>query len=200
MNLRLVGRVARLQIQRSPLKVGSKPQRVYDPSPLLSAPRLRVTPGGAFALLPDGQTVIDVHHRDHPQSENVGRNGISIGFTSHYAEMRARFGAHLIDGCAGENILVEAEDSPDWSDVRRGVLIRCGADGDELWLGDVIVAHPCVEFSRYALRMPQAERDSAELKAALQFLDDGVRGFYATPTNDGQPLVVSIGDQVWLPD
>ncbi|MGH2591954.1 MAG: hypothetical protein ACRDGG_00390, partial [Anaerolineae bacterium] len=115
------------------------------------------------------------------------------------AGMRERFGDHLTDGCAGENILIKTGESLWLSDLRRGVVIRCRAAGADLWLGDILVAQPCVEFSRYALRMPQAKNSSAALKQALQFLEHGTRGFYATPSNHGEPLVISIGDRVYLP-
>jgi len=197
--LREIGTIVRLQIQRSPLKVGQKPHRVYDTSPLLSVSSLRVSPDGVIALLPDNQTAIDVHHAHHPHSQNAGPNGVSIGFTPNYAGMRERFGDHMTDGCAGENILIETGESLEWSDVERGVMIRCSAAGADLWLGDILVAQPCVEFSRYTLRMPEVEKGSLEIRQALQFLEHGTRGFYATPSNHGEPLVVSIGDRVYLP-
>ena len=208
MELRFIGAVARLQIQRSSLKVGQKPHRVYDTAPLLSVERMSASPDGAIALLPDGQEIVDVHHRQHPNSQYAGVNGLSIGFTSHYARMRARFGDHLFDGCAGENILIDTGEPPDLSDVQRGVVIRCASIGADLWLGDIQIALPCLEFSRYSLGvppievfggLPHAERESAEVKSALQFLEHGTRGFYATPANPGAPVVVSLGDRVYLP-
>jgi len=199
MNLRDIGSVARLQIQRSSLKIGQKPHRVYDTSPLLSVEQLSVSPGGVIALLPDNRTAIDVHNTRHPHSQNAGPNGVSIGFTPNYAGMRERFGDHMTDGCAGENILIETGESLELSDLERGVMIRCSAAGADLRLGDILVAQPCVEFSRYTLRMPEAEKGSPEIKETLQFLEHGTRGFYATPSNHGEPLVVSIGDRVYLP-
>jgi len=70
--------------------------------------------------------------------------------------------------------------------------------GVDLWLGDVRIALPCLEFSRFALRLPQAERDSSEVRRALQFLEHGTRGFYVTPANPGAPVVVSLGDRVYF--
>ena len=199
MELREMGTVARLQIQRSSLKVGNKPACVYDTAPLLAVPQLRVSPDGAIALFSDGQEIIDVHHRQHPQSQYAGVNGVSIGFTSHYARMRERFGDHLFHGCAGENFLIDTSEALDLSDVERGVMIRCAAMGVDLWVGDVRIALPCLEFSRFALRLPQVERESSDVKRALQFLEHGTRGFYVTPANPGAPVVVSLGDRVYLP-
>ncbi len=199
MSMREIGRVARLQIQRASLKVGQKPNRVYDTAPLLSVAQLSVSPAGAIALLPDGRTAIDVHHRDHPAAQHTGRNGVSIGFTMHYARMRERFGVHLSDGCAGENILIETSDSISLSDLERGAAIRCSAAGVDVWLTDIVIARPCLEFSRHALQLPHAEKTSAEIKDALQFLEHGTRGFYVTPTNHAGPLTVSLGDRVCVP-
>lgn len=196
MELREIGTVVRLQIQRTSLKVGEKPNRVYDTSPLLSVDRMSVSPKGAVALLPDSQTVLDVHHLGHPNSQHIGSNAVTIGFTFHYVRMRERYGPHVFDGCAGENILIETRESIRLGRLRRGVAIRCQAAGALVWLGGIIVARPCVEFSRYSLRMPQAGRDSPEVKSALQFLDDGMRGFRVTPASEA---ILSLGDRVYLP-
>ena len=199
MELRCVGTVARSQIQRSSLKIGQKPHRVYDTSPLLSVEQMSVSPDGAIALTSDGQQTLDVHHRLHDRSQFAGVNGLSIGFTSHYARMRARFGDHMFDGCAGENVLIDTDELPGLSEFERGVVIRCAVMGVDLWMGDVRIALPCLEFSRFALRLPQADRDSSDVKRALQFLEQGTRGFYVTPANPDAPVVVSLGDRVYLP-
>src|SRR6266853_1397103 len=103
-----VGRIVRLQIQRSSLKTGEKPNRTYDPAPLLAVDRLALGPDGALGAGSDGSWVVDVHHRAHPRTKNEdGAHGVSIGFTSHYALMRERFGDRVTLGCAGENIIVE---------------------------------------------------------------------------------------------
>lgn len=199
MNLRAVGIVARLQVQRTRLKTGQKPYRVYDTSPLLSVQQLRVTSAGVVALLEDGREEIDVHHRDHPASQHAGKNGVSIGFATSYARMRRRFGDHVWDGCAGENILIETAAALTQTDLESGLVIRCGASNDDLRLDNILVALPCVEFSRYSLQLPRADGDSAEIKSALQFLDGGTRGYYTTPANHDEPLIVSVGDRVFLP-
>jgi len=46
-----VGRIVRLQIQRSSLKTGKKPNRAYDPAPLLTVDRLALGPDGALGAL-----------------------------------------------------------------------------------------------------------------------------------------------------
>src|SRR5262245_7402295 len=49
-----IGQLVQLQIQRSSLKTGEKPNRVYDPAPLLSVDELWVTPDGVLGLDPNG--------------------------------------------------------------------------------------------------------------------------------------------------
>ena len=106
--MREIGRIKQVQIQRSGLTVGERPSQQYDPSPLLVVSRLLLTPLGAIAFVGDAE-IMDLHHVEHPTSHNRGGNDISFGFTSHYRQMRSRFGDHLIDGCAGENILIESK-------------------------------------------------------------------------------------------
>ncbi len=200
MNLIEIGKIVRLQIQRKGLKIGQKPYRTYDPSPILSVDRLRVTAKGAVALPPNDDTVIDVHHADHPDSKNAGDNSISIGFASNYMKMRDRFGNHLFDGCAGENILIETDRLINLDVLSRGLALRLGSSDDYLWLGEIKIAPPCVEFSRYSSKMPHAEREAVVIKETLQFLDGGMRGYYTMPSNSDRPLVVSVGDKVFLPE
>ena len=159
-------------------------------------PALRVSPAGVVGLVENGESILDVHHHDHPASKNRGgENGISLGFTGHYREMRLRFGQHLADGIAGENILIEADRQFVVDELAAGVVVE-GNDGRQLELRPVIVAAPCVEFSRYALRFPDDARPDATVTEALRFLDAGMRGFYAT--YEGEPAVVEIGARVFL--
>src|SRR5690242_19922688 len=100
--MRLIGSIARLQVQEVSLKVGRLRWRHYEPSGLRSVPELEVNDGGVLGWAADGRPIADVHHRDHPDSKNRGgENGISLGFTSHYRTMREHFAGHLTDGIAG---------------------------------------------------------------------------------------------------
>jgi hypothetical protein len=190
-----IGTVVRLQVQESSLKVGVKPRR-YDPAPLRSVPAISLSAAGVVGLAENGESIVDVHHRDHPSSKNRGgENGISLGFTGHYREMRQRFGQHLRDGIAGENILIEVDRQFQVEDLASGVVVE-GADERPLELRPVIVAAPCVEFSRYALKFPDGARPDATVTEALRFLDAGMRGFYAT--YGGEPAVVELGARVFL--
>jgi hypothetical protein len=187
--------IVRLQIQESSLKVGSKPRR-YDPDPIQSVPAMSLSSAGVVGLLQNGESVVDVHHHDHPASKNRGgENGISLGFTTHYLAMRQRFGRHLPDGIAGENILIAADQQVLAEDLAGGVVVE-STGGRWLELRPVIVAAPCVEFARYALKLPDGARPDATVTEALRFLDAGMRGFYAT--YEGEPAVVELGARVLL--
>src|SRR5215207_6058696 len=182
--MREIGLIKHVQLQRSSLKQGQRPQRYYDPTPLLLVERLRLMPGGVSAVSADGQPIIDIHHADHPETKNsMGKNGISIGFTGHYYAMRDRYGAHLTDGCAGENILVESDHV--WSIDELGTaLVIQRAEVQLVTLDNLMIAAPCVEFSRFA-HLSAEPLTADQLRTTLQFLDGGMRGFDARLA-DGQ--------------
>ncbi len=200
----LIGPVVRLQVQAASLKVpsGGRAGRHdrYDPAALRDVPALTLDGRGVVGLVGDGpgdatERVLDVHHPDHPASRNRGgRNGISIGFTAHYAAMRERFGDHLPDGVAGENLIVATGAVMGEDDLAGGLVVET-ADGP-VCLGGVAVATPCVEFSRYALRFPDEARPDRRVTEAIRFLDDGMRGYYAAM--DGPPTTVRVGDRVYV--
>ena len=194
-SLHPLGKIVRLQIQRSPLKIGEKPNRVYDPLPILAVNELTLTPQGAVARAFDGAPLLDVHHADHPQTRNVeGVNALSVGFTSHYAAIRAQYGDHVTDGCAGENILIETDGVMKPEDIAGGLAIQPAGAALPVWLRVNQVAAPCREFSGYVMDGPGA----AALKEALLFLDDGLRGFYCALAQ-AQPATIAVGDHVLIP-
>jgi hypothetical protein len=195
MKMREIGRIVRLQIQTGSLKKGDRLNRYYDPAALLSVPAIRVMVGGVMGLV-DGRELIDVHHKDHPESKNRADNDVSINFTPHYEQMQARFGERLVTGIAGENILVETAESFSVEDLRGGVWIETG-DGRVAWLHQVIVDNPCEPFSEYVLGMPGTAAVAVK-KETLQFLGAGMRGYYCVL--DGEPVVVRVGDRVGIGD
>ena len=195
--MREIGLIKYVQLQRSSLKQGQRPQRYYDPAPLLVVERLLLAPGGVGAVSVDGESIIDVHHAAHPETKNrLGTNGISLGFTSHYRAIRDRYGAHLPDGCAGENILVESDHVWSLDELGATLAIQC-ADGQMVALAGLMTAAPCVEFSRFA-HLSAEPLTSDQLRTTLQFLDGGMRGFYARLA-DGQPEAeIRAGDRVFV--
>jgi hypothetical protein len=188
--MRFLGTIVRLQVQVDSLKVGQAPRRRYDPAGIRAVPVLELNDGGVRGWTEDGRPIDDVHHRDHPASKNRGgENGVSVGFTGHYAAMRERFGDHLTDGIAAENILV-ATDSPIGEDALAGGIVIAAEDGTEAVLSDVFAAAPCVEFSRYALRFPDDARPDETVTDAVRFLSDGIRGYYAAYRGSAVRLIL----------
>lgn len=185
-----IGRIVRLQIQRSSLKQGAGRDTYFDPAPIVSVSELELTTDGATS---GGQ--VDVHNARHPQTKNRnGINPLALGFTSHYAAMRRRLGAHLTDGISGENILVETGRVLSPADVADGFVIET-SNGQRVSLGTISVAHPCVEFSRFAMDDRRASPQA--VSETLKFLDDGLRGFYARLDDaEPAPVRITIGDRV----
>jgi MOSC domain-containing protein len=187
--MRPLGSLVRLQIQRHTLKTGVKPDRVYDPAPILAVDRLAVGPDGVLGAGPDGSWLVDVHHRAHPATKNEdGLHGVSVGFTAHYEAMRQRFGDRLTLGCAGENLIARTAAPLALADLAGGLAI-VGPDGSErVRLRVLEVARPCRPFTGWALG---GVVESQVLKESLQFLDEGMRGFYCTAEGVG---TVEVGD------
>jgi|SRR5437016_7217898 len=186
-----IGTIVRLQIQRSSLKTGRSPHRIYDPAPLLAVEQLAVGPDGTLGFAPDQGWIVDIHHRAHPDTKNSdGQHGISLGFTGHYDAMRDRFGSRMDVGCAGENIIVDTPRRFSLDELRNGVAIVSAGGVELLRLAVLDVAHPCRPFTGWALG---GVVESDVLKAQLQFLDGGMRGFRLTGEGTG---VVSVGDRV----
>ena len=183
-----LGRIVRLQIQTASLKRGERPNRVYDPAPLRTVEELRLTPRGAVGITEKGERLLDVHHRDHHASKHEPGREVSFGFTSHYGKMRGEYGEGIAIGCAGENILIEADRVYRLEDFDGGLELQ-SASGASVRLDSVIVADPCVEFSRFSLGDPAAAPQ--DLKPVLQFLGEGTRGYCFTPAGE---LVVAPGD------
>lgn len=194
--MRQIGQIKQVQVQRTGLKHGKKPARYYDPSPILVTEQLLLTPDGVIGVTEAGEQILDVHHIAHPTSGNAGMNGVSIGFTSHYRAMQERFGAHVTDGCAGENILVETTEGFELAALGQRIAIRSQESGALTYLDELMVAAPCVEFSQYVLQGVEPA-PAKVLRETLIFLDDGRRGFYATFTGEA-PFAIRAGDLVFV--
>jgi hypothetical protein len=192
--MREIGSIVRLQIQRSTLKTGEKPNRRYDPAPILAVERLTVTPDGVLGQSDGAGWLVDVHHRAHPQTKNEdGLHGVSVGFTAHYDQMRERFGDRITLGCAGENLIATAERRLSAAELAGGIVVADRDGRERVRLEVLQVAHPCRPFTGWALG---SIAEAQVLKEQLQFLDDGMRGFYCRAVGTG---VVTLGDRLLLP-
>lgn len=172
--MELIGRVIRLQVQRSRLKPGPATTRIYDPAPLHEVAVLEIGPRGVV-----GDGILDVHHADHPDSRNVKLvNGISVMTASRYAALRSTYGDHLVDGIAGESLLLDTEHLDDLS----GHFVL-ETDGEPIEL-ESMPAPPCVEFSRFVLGRGASDV-SAEVLATKDALENGARGYYLRTSGTG---------------
>jgi hypothetical protein len=170
----LIGTVVRLQVQRSRLKPGPATTRVYDPAPLAEVTELQITPRGVT-----GDGILDVHHADHPDTRNVKLlNGVSVMTVSRYRALREAYGEHLVDGIAGESLLLDTEHLDDLS----GPLVLETGDGQIAF--DSIPAPPCVEFTRFVLGRGAGDV-GPEVMSTLEALDDGARGYYLRTEGTG---------------
>lgn len=187
--MRPIGRLVLLQVQRTTLKTGIKPNRTYDPTPLLHVPRAAVSPDGVMGWGDRDAWVVDIHHRAHPSTKNDdGVHGVSVGFTSHYRAMRERFGDLVDLGCAGENLIAETEVMITADEITRGLVVT-GPDGAEkVRLTVLKPAEPCRPFTAWA---QGKQVESAVLKENLQFLQNGMRGFYLQAEGSA---VLEVGD------
>lgn len=191
--MHLIGKIVHLQIQRTSLKVGEKPNRVYTPAPLLSVPTLTLTPTGAEAHLPNGEVLLDVHNARHPETRNnENENALSVGFTHHYELIRQQFGEHVPFASGGENVIVETAQRVELNTVAGGLVIQ-RAEGNSVRLTNGLVAEPCRPFAGYLLGKMV---DGDTLKASVQFLQNGMRGYYFR-LDGSESATIHVGDTVW---
>jgi hypothetical protein len=183
-----IGTVKFVQVQRESLKTMDGETRIFYTEPLQRAEKLRITPQGIVGIGTLGEEIVDVHSESHPRSRYRGDNKISFGFLQNYERMRQRFGTHIKDGYAAESIVIDATIDISKLDLSRRFFLQHGDTVIEL--KDVIPAPPCNEFSTYCLIVPQCADD---VKAALQFLMNGTRGYYADLAVAGE-YTVQAGD------
>ena len=189
-----LGQIVHLQVQEFSLKVGEGVNQRYDRAGLHVVDELELSDGGVRGFH-KGIEVADVHHRDHPLTKIRGsENSISFGFSGHYDLMRERFGSHFDPAVAGENILIEHGGRVDLTDVEKGLVIQ-SAGGRSLHLSEVLVAAPCAPFTRWAMQFPEGAKPDRTVTNGLQFLNDGMRGYYCRYA--GEPARVQVGDSVF---
>ncbi|MCB9449861.1 MAG: hypothetical protein H6672_00385 [Anaerolineaceae bacterium] len=192
--MRLIGTVKLVQVQHRPLKVGVKPDRTYDPAGLQVVDHLLLTPEGVIGVTAGGERLTDVHHSAHPETRSRGDNGLSIGLTAYYQQMRSQFGDHLTDAIAGENIIIESDQPYTLDELGDTLVFENSATGARVRVEVLGSAAPCVPFSQFAAGR---KLEGEELKETLRSLDNGVRGFLLAvlPTEDDQ--IVQAGDVVY---
>jgi len=209
--------VIRLQVQLDHMKPGLPPRRRYEPRILRQVAELHVTVDGVIGI-DDGAEYLDVHNIRHPRTrDSKGRNGISIMTTGDYAALRARYGAHVTDGIAGESLLLDyapglagrampadlavlaaAPAPPAGGAAEGGVIPAVDGAPTRLALTGVHIAKPCVEFARFCLERDDFEVDDV-VTATLKDLDGGARGYKMAAAasaviRPGDLLTVDLGD------
>ena len=189
---RLLGTIARLQVQRDPLKTKGVG---YDPAGILAVEEAAIGPHGIAGRY-DGSWVLDAHHAAHPRAQGGGRRALSIGFTGHYEAMGARFGSAPA-GCAGENVIVAADGRFFTTDLAGTIVIR--SEHGEVPLRGARVAAPCAEFTSW-LKGLDVVVPKLDQRDDVDFLDDGMRGFILEVAHLDRPMVVRVGDPVVLRD
>lgn len=188
----MLGTVVGLFVQRQPVKQGRAPLREYRTDDIVAVPGLTVDADGVIGHPTEGDAVLDVHHRLHPQSrDRRGRAGISVMATGDYDWLRARYGDHLVDGAAGCTLLV---DGPGLAGRDLGAGLEVHTSDGVLALSGVGVADPCVEFSRFCLGEAPSAVVSDDVRQALIDLDDGHRGYRGVAGRAGR---IALGDVVY---
>ncbi len=196
---REVGQVKIVQLQPNGLFIDDEKTATgyfYDPSRLVEVQQLTITPLGIETITPDGERVLDIHHISHPDKEYDDDDLVSIGFTSHYVRMRENFGEHLIDGIAGENIIVAFDEEIWLNDLGGKIGLKNQDTGTITTFQMQSQADPCREFSSFALGSQYEKHPAATLKKALQFLGNGRRGFLFVMDEGQEPANVRVGDKL----
>jgi hypothetical protein len=196
-NIGELGRVKLVQVQPNGLIIETPSGYYYDASRRVEVDRLIISPKGIEATTPEGTHVLDIHHMDHPEKAYDNDDLVSIGFTSHYAAMRKRFGEHMIDGVAGENIIIEFDDEVWVETLGDQIAFENSVTGQQTLLDVVSFAAPCDEFSHFAAQSQDERLPAAVLKSTLQFLNNGRRGFLLVLSEGQETAEIKPGDRVF---
>lgn len=196
-SLRELGKVKLVQLQPTGLIIQTPTGEYYDPSRRVEVEKLHITTEGIEAVTPAGEHVLDIHHLAHPDKAYGNDDLVCIGFTSHYAAMRTRFGEHMIDGVAGENIIIEYDQEIWPEDLGQGIVIENQETGSLAFLDLVRFAAPCDEFSHFVAQSQDERLPTNELKSTLQFLGNGRRGYLFVISEGQDAITVKPGDKVF---
>ncbi len=200
--IRPIGQVRLVQLQPSGLIIDAPepgPVRTfYDAARRVEVSSLQISPRGIEASLATGERVLDIHHLDHPDKAYADDDLVCVGFSAHYDAMRSEFGEHMVDGIAGENILIDYPDEVWPADLGHKLVIENQDTGEKALLQMVSFAEPCVEFSRLCARRPYEEMSGRRLGEILRFLGNGRRGFLLVLNDALDVVTVRPGDKVFL--
>ncbi len=195
--IRELGKVKLIQLQPNGLIIETESGYFYDASRRVEVDQLIINSKGIETINSDGERVLDIHHLDHPDKAYDDDDLICIGFTSHYDAMRSKFGNHMVDGIAGENIIIEI-DREVWSDdLGDQVAIENKKTGQLMLMDFVSYAKPCDEFSHFTALSQDKRLEPAKLKETLKFLNMGRRGFLLVLKEGQEPATVEVGDLVF---
>jgi hypothetical protein len=192
-----LGRVKLVQIQPTGLIIESASGDIYDPSRRVEVNSLLITALGVEATTSIGERVLDIHHINHPDKAYDNKDLVSIGFTSHYEAMRKRFGEHMVDGAAGENIIIEYAQEVWTDDIGQQIIIESVKTGKKSLFAVVRFVAPCDEFGHFVANKQDERLPAAELKTTLQFLNNGRRGFLLVLSEGQEAATVEPGDRIF---
>lgn len=195
--IRALGKIKLVQLQPSGLIIETPSGYYYDVTRRVVVNSLLITSKGIEANTPESEHMLDIHHLDHPDKAYDDDDLICIGFTSHYEAMRDRFGKHMGDGSAGENIIIESDQEVWEEDIGPHLAIENKDTGQMMVLDMVSFAAPCEEFSHYAAQSQDKRLPAEDLKDILKFLNKGRRGFLLVLRVGQEPAMIQPGDSVF---
>lgn len=201
-NIKQIGHVNLVQLQPNGLIVDTPDKTptgyFYDASRLVQVDRLVITPLGIEATIPGGEHVLDIHHLKHPNKEYDDDDLVCIGFTSHNDAMRDYFGEHMVNGIAGENIIIEYSNEIWREDLSQNLGIENQDTGEMAIFEMISHASPCVEFGQFCAQSQYEKISATKMKNILKFLENGRRGFLLVLNKKHDVVIVRPNDKVFV--
>ena len=170
----------------------------YDATRLLQVDQLEITPLGIEARIPGGRHILDIHHFNHTDKAYDEDDLVCIGFTSHYEAMRSNFGEYMVNGIAGENIVIEYPEEVWPDDLGQRLGIENQETGEMAKLEMVKFATPCIEFSQFCIQSQYEKTPAKIIKDVLKFLGNGRRGLLLVLNKLHDVITVRPGDKVFV--
>lgn len=197
-----LGQVNLVQLQPKGLIINTPDKtptgKYYDATRAVQVDSLLISPQGIEATTSQGEQLLDIHHIKHPDKKYKADDLVCIGFTSHYDAMRAHFGEHMINGSAGENIIIEYSEEIWLDDLNQKIGIENQETSEMAVLDLVKYASPCAEFSQFCAQSQYEKVSADQMKAILTFLGNGRRGFLLVLNNMHDAVTIKPGDKVFI--